>query len=137
MSHEVPAELKYTKDHEWVRVEGPNARVGITDFAQDQLTDVVFAKLPKKGQPVKQHEAIGEVESIKSVSEIFSPVSGEIVEVNAALEAEPGLLNRSPYKDGWYCVIRLAHPAEVQKLLSDQDYRAHTEGGAHTQGAGH
>ncbi|HVL88456.1 MAG TPA: glycine cleavage system protein GcvH [Candidatus Thermoplasmatota archaeon] len=131
MAHEVPSELRYTKDHEWVRVEGDLARVGITDFAQDQLTDVVYAKIPRKGDRVKAHDVIGEVESIKSVSEIFSPVSGEIVDVNEALNAEPGLLNRSPYKDGWFCVIRLANPGELAGLLTDKDYRAHTQAGGH------
>jgi len=131
VAHEVPSELRYTKDHEWVRVEGDLARVGITDFAQDQLTDVVYAKIPRKGDRVKAHDVIGEVESIKSVSEIFSPVSGEIVDVNEALNAEPGLLNRSPYKDGWFCVIRLANPGELAGLLTDKDYRAHTQAGGH------
>ena len=126
----VPVELRYTKDHEWVKVEGPNARIGITDFAQDQLTDVVYVSLPKKGQSVKQHDVVGEVESIKSVSEIFSPVSGQVVEVNDKLNAEPGLINRSPYSDGWICVVKLGNASEIKDLLTHTQYEALTQGGA-------
>lgn len=127
MPRDVPPDLRYTKDHEWVRVEGALGRIGITDFAQDQLTDVVYVNLRKPGTRVRQHDVLGEVESIKSVSEIFSPVSGDVVEVNPRLTEDPGLVNREPYGSGWLCVVRFADAGQVAALLGEKEYRAQTE----------
>ena len=105
---EVPTDLQYTKDHEWVQLEGGRARIGITDFAQDALTDVVYVELPEVGDEFKEGDSMGVVESTKSVSDIFAPVSGKVVEVNKALEDSPELLNTEPYKGGWFCVMEVA-----------------------------
>jgi glycine cleavage system H protein len=102
----IPEDLRYSSDHEWARVEGDLIRVGITDYAQDHLGDVVFLQLPEVGSKIDAGASFGEVESTKSVSDLYSPVSGEIVEVNTDLEADPQLVNRDPYGDGWICVIR-------------------------------
>lgn len=102
----VPEDLRYSSDHEWARVEGDAIRIGITDYAQDHLGDVVFLQLPDVGSSVDAGATFGEVESTKSVSDLYSPVSGEIVEVNTELESDPQLVNRDPYGDGWICLIR-------------------------------
>lgn len=125
MASKVPEELRYTPEHEWLRVEGERARVGITDHAQHQLTDIVYVKLPALGQRVRRGEALGEVESIKSVSPIYAPVGGVVVEANAALEERPELMNEDPYGKGWYCVLDLASPGEAKDLLDAKQYRAH------------
>jgi glycine cleavage system H protein len=117
-----PDNLKYTKEHEWVRLESEVGTVGITDYAQDQLGDIVFVELPAPGKQVKQMEKFGEIESVKAVSELYSPVTGEIVEANPALASQPELVNDSPYGEGWMLRIRLSDPAELDKLLSAQDY---------------
>lgn len=117
-----PADLKYTKEHEWVRLDGNVGTVGITDYAQDQLGDIVFIELQAAGAAVKQMEKFGEIESVKAVSELYSPVTGEVVEANAALAGSPQLVNDDPYADGWMLRIRLSDPSEVEKLLSAQDY---------------
>jgi glycine cleavage system H protein len=122
--NEIRPGLKYTKEHEWLKVEGANARIGITDYAQHALTDVVFVELPKKGRQVKAGDTLGVVESVKSVSDIFSPVSGEVVETNGVLEDQPGLVNGKPYDDGWYVVIKLADPKEADKLMTPEQYKA-------------
>jgi glycine cleavage system H protein len=116
-----PAELKYTKDHEWVRVSGAQGRVGITDYAQKQLGDVVYIDLPDVGRTVSQGEALGTIESVKAVSEIFAPVSGEVVEVNAALKDSPETVNSDPH-GAWMVAIRLADPAETSALLDSTQY---------------
>jgi len=121
-----PEELRYTPDHEWVRVEEGGARIGITDFAQDALGDVVYVELPTVGTTVAKGETIGEVESTKSVSEVYAPVSGEVVAVNGELAAAPQRLNEDPYGDGWICTIAASAPGELDSLLSADDYRALT-----------
>ena len=122
---EVPDGLHYTKDHEWAKVEGNRARVGITDHAQDQLTDVVYVELPPIGKVVKQGEELGVVESVKAASEIYAPVSGKVVEVNKALEDKPELVNKSPYGDGWMVVLEVENPGEAKGLMDPAAYRKH------------
>ena len=117
-----PSELKYTKEHEWVRLDGDVGTVGITDYAQDQLGDIVFVELPAAGNAVKQMEKFGEIESVKAVSELYSPVTGEVVEANGALASSPERMNDDPYGDGWMLRIRLSDPGEIDKLLAAQDY---------------
>ncbi len=121
----VPDDLRYSKEHEWVRVDGDVATVGITHFAQDQLGDVVFVELPGAGSAVKQFSSLGVVESVKAASDIYAPVSGEIVERNVKVIESPELVNQQPYGDGWLVKVRLADTGEVAKLLSPADYRAH------------
>jgi glycine cleavage system H protein len=121
-----PEELRYTPDHEWVRVEEGGARIGITDFAQDALGDVVYLELPTVGTTVAKGDTVGEVESTKSVSEVYAPVSGEVVAVNGELAAAPQRLNEDPYGDGWICTIAASAPGELDSLLSADDYRALT-----------
>ena len=125
---QIPEDLRYSSDHEWIRVEDGRARIGITDYAQDALGDVVFVDLPEVGATVAASAAISEVESTKSVSDIYAPVSGTIVEVNGDLADAPERLNEDPYGEGWICVIELSDAAEVDKLLSAGDYRALVEG---------
>jgi glycine cleavage system H protein len=118
-----PEGLRYTKEHEWVGVDGGRARVGITDFAQDALGDVVFVQPPEMGANVSAMSSIAEVESTKSVSDIYAPVSGAVAEVNAALESTPELLNQDPYGDGWIFVIEMSDPSQVDTLLDAAAYR--------------
>ncbi len=121
----VPAGLKYSKEHEWVRLDGDVATLGITHFAQEQLGDVVFVELPEKGATVRQFASLGVVESVKAASDIYSPVSGEVLERNVKVIEKPELVNSSPYEEGWMLKVRLADRGEVQQLLSADDYRAH------------
>ena len=121
---EFPDELRYSEEHEWVAVDGPRARIGITDFAQDSLGDVVYVELPGMGANVLAHASCAEVESTKSVSEIFSPVSGTVVEVNQALNDAPEQVNADPYGAGWIFVVEMADPSEVDSLLDAAGYRA-------------
>ena len=121
----VPEGLRYTKDHEWAKLEGKRARIGITDFAQDQLTDVVYVELPPIGKTVKQGEPIGTVESVKAVSEIFAPISGKVVDVNKALVDKPELVNKDPYGEGWMVVLDVAEPAQANALMDPTAYRKH------------
>lgn len=121
----IPEDRKYTREHEWVQVEDGVAVVGITDYAQRELGDVVFVNLPAVGTRVKQFERFGEVESVKAVSDLYAPVSGEVIEVNLRLSSEPELVNRSPYGDGWMIKIRLEDPDELNNLLSAEEYRQH------------
>ena len=121
-----PSELKYTKTHEWVRLEGDVAVVGITDFAQDALGDVVFVDLPQTGRTVEAGAAVAVVESVKTASDIYAPLSGEIIEVNSALSDKPELINQSPYAEGWLFKMRV-NPSDVNGLLSAADYRAVAE----------
>jgi glycine cleavage system H protein len=130
MAH-VPAELKYTREHEWAKVEGDRARIGITAFAQEQLGDVVFVELPKVGAKVTAMKTFGVVESVKAVSDLFAPVSGEVAEVNDALPKNPELVNTDPYGKGWMLVIRMSNPKDVDGLMSAADYQKLTADGAH------
>jgi glycine cleavage system H protein len=120
---EFPDRLRYTKEHEWVAVDGARGRVGITDFAQDALGDVVFVQLPDVGANVSAMSSIAEVESTKSVSDIYAPVSGTVAEVNAGLESTPEQLNQDPYGDGWIFVIEMSDAAQVDSLLDAAAYR--------------
>lgn len=122
MSSKVPSDLKYANSHEWVRVAGDVATIGITDHAQHELTDVVFVEVPAVGRKVKAGEAVAVVESVKTASDIYSPVSGEIVESNKSVSEKPDLVNSDPYGQGWFYKIKLANPAELNKLLSPGDY---------------
>jgi glycine cleavage system H protein len=128
----IPADLRYTKEHEWVRVEGPSTgsgqaigTVGITDYAQDQLGDVVFVSLPDPGAKLSQMAVFGEIESVKAVSELYSPLSGEVTEANRALADKPELVNESPYGEGWIMKVRLSDPSEVEQLLTAEQYEQH------------
>jgi glycine cleavage system H protein len=119
----IPESLRYTKDHEWVEVHGNKARVGITDYAQEALTDVVFVELPDAGEEFAEHDSMGVVESVKSVNDIFAPFAGKVVAVNDALDDAPELMNKDPYGQGWFCEIEMANPADVQKLMDAAHYR--------------
>ena len=123
----VPDDLKYTKDHEWVRVDGDRVIIGITDFAQDALGDVVYVDVPETGTQVKAGEPFGEVESTKSVSDVYAPVSGTVVDRNAQLADDPELVNRDPYGEGWMVAISPADAAEIEALLEPGAYRQLTE----------
>ena len=118
-----PEELKYTEEHEWVLVEEDTVTVGITDFAQEQLGDVVFVELPESGDELEMGKAFGVVESVKAVSDIYAPVSGEVVEVNDELPDEPEILNNSPYEDGWMVRIKFNDPAELEELMDAASYQ--------------
>ncbi len=118
----VPKDLRYTREHEWAKLEGDRARVGITAYAQEQLGDVVFVELPKVGAKVTASKGFGVVESVKAVSDLFAPVSGEIVEINAALPQKPETVNQDPYGGGWMIVVKLANKADWDQLLTAQQY---------------
>jgi glycine cleavage system H protein len=122
-----PEELRYSKDHEWTRVEGDLGRIGITDYAQNQLGDVVFLELPEVGKTLTAGEQFGTVESVKAVSELFSPVAGEVVEVNAELTSKPELANEDPHGSAWMIVVRLTDPAAVESLMDAKGYQAFVE----------
>jgi glycine cleavage system H protein len=120
----IPANLKYTKDHEWVRIEGDVATIGITDFAQGELGDIVYVEIETQGETLSKEEVFGTVEAVKTVSDLFMPVSGEVLEVNPALEGNPESVNKDPYGEGWMIKVKLSSPDEVNSLLSDTDYSA-------------
>ena len=122
-----PDNLHYTKDHEWIRVTGDTGTVGITDFAQEQLGDVVHVQLPRVGEKFEAHDTFGEVESVKTFSELYIPVSGEIAEINEALIDAPELVNTSAYADGWMIKIKIGKPSEVDSLLSASEYEDFVE----------
>jgi glycine cleavage system H protein len=124
---DVPEDLRYTKDHEWAKAEGSVVRVGITDFAQDALGDVVFVELPEVGKAVEQGGPLGEVESTKSVSQIYSPISGTVAQVNEALKESPEQVNAEPYGSGWLCAIEASDEAQLNSLLDASAYRSATE----------
>jgi glycine cleavage system H protein len=124
----VPPDLRYSKDHEWVRIEGDRARVGITDHAQDALGDVVFVQVPEVGAATTAGTGVSEVESTKSVSDIYAPLSGTIVEVNAELAENPERVNEDPYGEGWIFVVALSDPTELDALLDAEAYQAFVEG---------
>ena len=128
---ETPSDLKYSKDHEWARVDGDVVTVGITDFAQNQLGDVVYVELPKAGSQVKLMTPFGVVESVKTASDLFSPVSGEVAEINPALADQPELVNASPYAEAWMIKVRMSNPADLDQLLSAPDYEKLTAEEAH------
>ena len=125
---DIPAELRYSSDHEWVRIEGTTVTIGITEYAQDALGDVVFVEMPDAGLSVAAGESFSEVESTKSVSDIYAPLTGSIAEVNEALESQPELLNSDPYGAGWICRIEISDPSELDGLMDADAYRTLTEG---------
>ena len=120
----IPAELKYSNDHEWCRVDGEFAYVGITDFAQSELGDIVFVDIQTEGETLAAGDIFGTIEAVKTVSDAFTPVSGEVVEVNPAIDADPALVNMDPYGEGWMVKIHMSAPEEVESLLSADDYAA-------------
>ncbi|MBR4850957.1 MAG: glycine cleavage system protein GcvH [Tidjanibacter sp.] len=121
----IPAELRYSKDHEWIKViEGGEALVGITDFAQGELGDIVFVDVPTVGETIGAHEVFGSIEAVKTVSDVFLPVSGEILELNPEVDADPALVNQEPYEGGWLVRIRMENPAELDDLLDAEGYAA-------------
>lgn len=122
-----PQDRRYTKEHEWIQLEGDRARVGITDYAQKQLGDVVYVELPAVGRTLAAHEVFGTVESVKAVSELFAPLSGEVVEVNAALSGTPEKINQDPYGAAWMLLLKLSDPAQVEALMDVAAYRAYVE----------
>lgn len=122
----IPHDLKYSKEHEWVRVEGTRAYVGITDFAQDELGDIVFVELPEVGQKTSANSTFGTVESVKTVSDLFAPIAGSVLEVNEKLQDNPELVNQDPYGDGWMVVVEIANPDEIKGLLDAAGYAEHT-----------
>lgn len=124
-----PDNLLYTKNHEWARIEGDVAQVGITSFAQSELGDIVFVEAPEVGRILKIEESFAVVESVKTVSDLYSPFTGEVVEVNTRLESEPELVNKSPYENGWVVKIKMSDPKESEKLLNAADYEAMTKEG--------
>ena len=124
----VPDELRYTSDHEWARLEDGRLRVGITDYAQDSLGDVVFVQLPEPGAVLEPGAAMGEVESTKSVSDVYAPVAGTVAEVNSELAVAPQRLNEDPYGEGWICVLEPSDPAAFESLLDAEAYRTLIEG---------
>lgn len=129
----VPEGLKYTREHEWIKVEGNKGVVGITHYAQDQLGDVVFVELPKKGRKLGQMESFGVVESVKAVSDLYCPVGGEVLEVNNELERKPELVNADPYGGGWMIQVKLSNTKDLENLLSASEYTAYLQqaGGGH------
>ena len=125
---ENPIDRKYTKEHEWIKIGGDIAIIGITDFAQDQLTDVVFVELPEVGKQIEQNGNLCVVESVKSVSDIFSPISGEIVEVNKTLENSPELVNNEPFEGGWIAKLKVKNEAELDQLMTTEEYNKFLKG---------
>ena len=126
-----PEGLHYTKEHEWIKLEGDRGRVGITHFAQSQLGDVVFVELPKVGKPLRQMEAFGVVESVKAVSDLFCPVTCQVLEVNSSLEAKPEQINSDPYGKGWMIVVKIAEPKELRNLMTAEKYKAYLAAEGH------
>jgi len=125
----IPSDLKYAKSHEWARAQGDTATVGITDHAQHELTDVVFVELPDVGRQLKAGEACAVVESVKTASDIYSPVSGQVVEINKAVADNPALVNGEPYAGGWFYKVKLSQPAELDQLMTPAQYEAEISGG--------
>ena len=119
----IPADLKYTKEHEWVKIEGDTATVGITDFAQSELGDIVYVEIETEGETLDADEVFGTVEAVKTVSDLYMPVSGEVVEVNEALEDEPEAVNQDPYGKGWMIKVKMTNPEEAENLLTADQYK--------------
>ena len=124
----IPADLKYTKDHEWLKVDGDTAIVGITDFAQGELGDVVFVEIETEGETLDKEETFGTIEAVKTVSDMFMPVSGEVLEINEKLEDTPEVVNQDPYGDGWMIKIKMSNADQVNELMSADDYKNQIEG---------
>ena len=122
-----PDDLRYTKEHEWVRLQGDRCSIGITDYAQKQLGDVVFVELPEVGRALKPQEVFGTVESVKAVSELYSPLAGQVLEANASLAKAPEAVNSDPYGSGWMIVVKIAEPKALDGLMDAAQYRAHAE----------
>ncbi len=127
-SYEVPEDLLYTRDHEWVKVEKKTAVIGITDYAQKKLREIIYIEMPNVNTKVRQREVLGTIESVKATSDIYSPVSGKIVEVNSKLLDNPELLNDSPYREAWIARIEMADPIELEKLMDADEYLRYIEG---------
>ena len=125
---DIPSKMLYTKEHEWASLNGKDATVGITDYAQHSLGDITFVDLPKVGKIVKKGEQFATVESVKAASDVYAPLSGEIVKVNDALSSAPEAINKSPYKDGWFAVIKAANENEKSELMTDAKYKEYVEG---------
>lgn len=124
---EIPSDRKYTEEHEWVKMDGNKAIIGITDYAQTKLTDIVYVEFGESGREVKKGDELGTVESVKTVSEIYSPISGTVEEFNTQLEDSPQLMNEDPYGKGWFAKVKVATPSEVDSLLDSGSYSKHTE----------
>jgi glycine cleavage system H protein len=124
----LPENLKYTKDHEWIKIDGDVATVGITDFAQSELGDIVYVEVETLDEELDKEEVFGTVEAVKTVSDLFMPVSGKVIEFNESLEDEPEMVNDNPYEDGWIIKIKMSNPAETSDLLTTDDYKTHVEG---------
>ena len=127
----IPKDLKYTEEHEWVHVsdDGTEALVGITDYAQKELGDIVYVEMPQEGDHLTQMESFGTIEAVKTVADLYAPLSGVVLEVNATLQDEPTLVNSSPYEDGWILRMKIGNPKEIEALLSFEDYRERTAEG--------
>lgn len=119
----VPSNLKYTKDHEWIKVEGDVATIGVTDFAQSQLGDIVFIEIETVGETLAKEEVFGTIEAVKTVSDMFMPVTGEVLEVNPKITEQPDVVNKDPYGDGWMIKVKIDNPAELNELLSPEQYK--------------
>lgn len=122
-----PSDLKYTEEHEWLRVEGDAAEIGITDYAQGELGDIVFVELPAVGDKVERGDSFGTIEAVKAVSDLYAPVTGKVTEINASLEDDPTVINRDPYGDGWMIKVELSDSSEIEKLLSADAYKGSIE----------
>ena len=119
----IPTNLKYTKDHEWVSIEGDIATIGITDFAQSELGDIVYVEIETEGETIEAEEVFGSVEAVKTVSDLFMPISGEIIEFNSDLDANPELVNSNPYEGGWMIKVKISDTSEIENLMSAEDYK--------------
>jgi glycine cleavage system H protein len=120
--YKIPDDLKYTKDHEWVKVDGTTVTTGITDYAQKELSDIIYVELPDLNAEVEQFSPYGSIEAVKTVADLFAPVSGTVIEVNDALRDDPGLINRDPYGEGWIIKIKMSNPDELNNLLTPEEY---------------
>lgn len=120
---EIRKDLKYTREHEWVKLEGEFAKIGITDYAQGELGDIVFVELPEIGTKLEQMKPFGVIEAVKAVSDLFAPLSGEVIEMNKRLEIEPNLINKDPYGEGWFIKVKPENPSELDSLLSEEEYK--------------
>lgn len=121
----IPSDLKYNKDHEWVKIDGDVVTIGITDYAQGELGDVVFVELPEEGTEIVINETFGSIEAVKAVADLFSPVSGEVIEINEAIMDEPEKVNQDAYGEGWMIKIKTSNPDEISELMDASDYEAH------------